>query len=151
MGRLLDRGDQVAFRFVGGRELDLPTSWVMLHDKSGSVWPRCSLLFTRPPPTPNACALTGDERSYLGRVGGRSGHLELPARSLEAWREVGRVERAWYWRSGIRYPQYFQHGFAQKTLVFKSELPSVLYKTRGFYRLELPNGCIVNARGFVKP
>ena len=138
----------------------------MMHDESGRAWPRNSLIIgpfkpnTHGPVPDNR--FEGAPRYYLGRgYKARYGTVNLPPRSLRAWKFVGYASRGepedgeiQYVRRGIRAPGGFYHPW-NKPMLFgliqggKGRVR--LYRYGAFYRLEMPRGATVNDRGFVRP
>lgn len=130
----------------------------MLYDEHGTHWPKTSLLVT---PFEN-----GDEeidtpqgRNYYGReTTVFKGQVDLPPRPLSAWHYRGEVKEVFYDRAG-KYEGPFRHefnaprGLWQLLWPFKkgAKEPALLYARRGSYRIELPDGCIVDDRGIVVP
>jgi len=137
----------------------------MLYDESGEDWPTCSLLigeFDRG-------KTESDEGSdYFGRSATVfEGGIDLPPENISTWHKLGEINEIYYDRAGTKHPGFFHHKFNKaKNLTqlllypFKSRAfkkPAVLYSfwrrktSEQFYRIELPDGCIVDDRGIVVP
>lgn len=157
---LICMGRQVSFDLAGRKKLDAPVRNGMLHDPSGKYWSACSLLIA-PFNNGDEEADDGAGRDYFGRNATvYEGRCELPDKTLSRWRAVGTVAQVFYDRAGTKYPGYYKHKFNSPRGVYKlvalfkkrvAESKVVLYKLDNFYRLELPNGCIVDDRGIVLP
>jgi hypothetical protein len=156
-------GREVAIVLRTKRELAPSVRAGLLYDDSGDAWPRCSLLiatfdgFTHEPTSAERRAA----KDYFGRsatIG--AGRVTIPPRSLSGWRRVGDVTDIFYDRAGTKAPGYFHHRFHKPRGLWKllflfkptaAKAPVVLYQRRGAYRLELPDGCIVDDRGIALP
>lgn len=141
-----------------------PADAGMLFDASGTFWPKCSLLiadFTRGTEEVDAA------KDYFGRGAAVfEGEVELPPKELSAWQRLGEVATVFYDRAGTKAPGFFRHKFNAPRGLFKliflikgkaAKQPPVLYTLfqrrtgRTFYRIELPEKCIVDSRGLVVP
>lgn len=143
--RLIAKGHSCLFEMEDGRDIRVPGG--MLHDPSGHAWPSRSVLcgpFQRGSEVEPA---DGDERAYLGRDP-KMGVIDTPPRELDGWSYVGDVERIYYTRIGNRADRY-QHGFNESFFHHKGRVR--LYRRGRYYRLELPRGAVLDARGFVRP
>ena len=136
----------------------------MLYDESGASWPKCSLLIAG---FERGRKKTDEGSSYFGRNADiREGSIDLPPKDLSAWHKLGEIDQIFYDRAGTKHPGFFRHqfnkprGLYRVIFMFKrraSKQPAVLYslwrrKTEEqFYRIELPEGCIVDDRGVVLP
>ena len=150
------KGTSVAFELVDGREIDAPGKG-MLHDATGREWPARSVLvgpFKRGRATKD---VSEDARDYLGRtytIKQGNAKTEIVPRGLWSWERVGEVARIYYTRGGTKYPGRFQHPFNKRSslaVLVKGKGKVTLYQWRGWYRLELPKGAILDSRGFVWP
>lgn len=166
MGRQveIDLREAPVGRSSGGKTIVPPPDAGLLHDESGDYWPKCSLLI--------ADFERGDEQtdegeSYFGRGATITrGYAEAPPDDLSAWQRLGEIKTIFYDRAGTKHPGFFRHEFNKPRdlwrLVFlikgkAAKQPAVLYTHysrrlgQTFYRVELPDGCIVNDRGIVLP
>lgn len=146
------------------REIAPPKRAGMLHDYTGRAWPKCSLLIQRFDgyvDDPDSRELS-DAKDYFGRdavddIG--VGEIELPPRGLSHWREIGEVKEIFYDRAGTKAPGYFRHRFHKPRGLWRlihffkrsAKLPVICYARRGAYRLDLPEGCIIDDRGIALP
>lgn len=164
----LVRGDHVSFvslerlrdaqrRHPGKRDLHLqphlmpsdvrlPAGYVVVHDASGRLLSKCDIYIlkwrrsgTKRPqeihPRDEQVA-----RDYFGsnaRIG--SGSIEIPAAK---WTRVTRVAVIRYRRYGFAKP--FAHQYDPPVDLFMTKRPLA-------WRLPLPEGCVVDSRGFVRP
>lgn len=157
-------GRDVAIVLTNDREIDPPSRAGMLYDETGIDWPKCSLLiapFRGWTHEPESTKTFKSARYYFGRdteIG--AGTLTIPARALSSWTRVGDVREIFYLRAGTKAPGRFQHRFHKPRglwrLIFlfnrrAANTPVVLYKSRGAYRLELPDGCMIDDRGIARP
>lgn len=130
----------------------------MLYDGSGYYWPACSLLVA---PFENGREPCDAEkaRDFFGRTTRVfEGQASLPPRELHAWRRLGEVDQVFYDRAG-KHAGPFRHKFNAPRGLWQilwpfmkgSDKPAVLYAHSGCYRVELPQGCIIDDRGIVLP
>lgn len=145
------------------REIAAPVRHGMLYDHTGDDWPRCSLLITKfrgwthePDKRESSSA-----RDYFGRsaeIG--AGTIDLPDASLAKWQRIGNAAEIFYDRAGTKAPGYYRHRFHKPRGLWKvifffkgraAKDPVVLFKTKGAYRLELPDGCMIDDRGIAVP
>jgi hypothetical protein len=155
---LICMGRDVAFVLKSGHEFSASRKRDgMLYDGSGHYWPRCSLLIA---PFENGTSETDDGRDYFGRDSAvYEGRINLPPRSLKSWRNLGEIKDVYYDRAGTKANGPFHHAFHKPRGVWKliwpfkrkTHGPAILYAYKGFYRIELPEGCIVDDRGIVLP
>ena len=159
---LVAKASHVSFERPGdtrGRpSIIAPKSNLLLHDEEGESWPRCSVLIGPCRASRTSFSPTPAARRYFGRgYEPRAMTVTLPPRDLGAWKQIGEVERIYYVRRGnIMGGALFQHPFKgggrRRFFLWGPKLDKpVLYKSGAFLRLELPQGCIVNHRGFVVP
>lgn len=154
---LMIRGDLVGFEMKGGKlaEVWLPGDWGLIHDPLGECIPRCTLYIApyrvsgnRPRNVPDSMVEVATD--YFGNA--------LPLYDAELvipsgpWDRVGRVVRIYYDRYGhLKGP--YQHPFEVAVNLSRQRNAQVYpggQRTRA-YRLTLPDGCIIDAHGFVKP
>lgn len=134
----LIKGREISFDMEDGESLSLPKAYGMIH--SPDTTRRCHVYFgpyksTRKP----VSKLPQIARAYFGdRYEGTIAEVDIPEGS---WRPVGRATVIFYDRPGEA-GDYYRHEFAQ---------PIPLSTNGKFHRLSLPEGCVVNDRGFVKP
>jgi hypothetical protein len=135
---------------VDGRVIRPPG--VLLHDPSGSDWPRTSCLITsfkrsgEPLTRPSAEARAWAENPDAVKAG----TVDTPPRSLSSWTSVGGCERIRYTRKG-EHADHYVHDFDDKEwLVFSRKLPEV-YRLGRSMRVELGPRAVFNWRGFVYP
>jgi hypothetical protein len=146
---LIAKGYDIGFKLEGERDLILPPkSYAMLHDPSGSSWPKCSVLVApfsrRGDYVRNALAKEYFQYEPWG------GRITLPDRHLSSWKKVGPVKEIdYYWRPGEEYEGDWWHPFGEAGFLFKSHLP-ILYRSNRLLRLELGR-CTLDWRGFVYP
>jgi hypothetical protein len=146
---LLVRGDLVSFALEGGAVVQVPKHFGLVHDTTGECFSKCKLFVCqyrlggaggdigRGRAATVAGEYFGDTRTC------RAGSVAIPR---GPWQRIGVVEHVYYARYGSR-KGYYEHGF-------KTTEPRVtLHKQRSgkSLLLDLPDGCIVNWRGFVWP
>jgi hypothetical protein len=153
---LVVKGLDVSFEMSKGGEIVLPRDHGMMHDKRGSLWPRCSLLFgpfeeseeEETELDEDAAGWFGDEYEAM------RGEVDRPPKDLaSAWHPLGKVRRIVYYRTGVLHPDLFEHEFGRRRVQAffkKGELP-MLYELGAFCRLELGSSCVVDERGIVFP
>jgi hypothetical protein len=154
-------GTRVALVLRDGDEITPRARDALLYDVSGTHWPSCSLLIA-PFEKMRAVAEnpTSEALAFYGRSATiRQGAINLPPRAVGAWDRLGAIETIFYERRGKRAPGYFRHEFNRPRGLWKlvwpvkkgADKPAILYTLRGAYRVELPQGCIVDDRGIVVP
>lgn len=129
----------------------------MLYDSSGKHWPSCSVLIT---PFENGTKEVDEGKSYFGRNAlVCEGRVDLPSKSLDGWKNLGELKEVYYDRAGTKHPGYFRHEFNKPRGILRliwplkraGRMPAVLYSRDGMFRIELPEGCIIDDRGYVVP
>ena len=129
----------------------------MLYDASGKYWPKCSLLIT---PFENGKKEVSAGAEYFGREAiVKEGHVDLPPRALSGWTLVGECRDVYYDRAGTKHPGPFHHEFDKPRGLWrliwpfskKAHGPALLYTRRGLYRIDFPEGCLIDDRGIVMP
>jgi hypothetical protein len=137
------KGRRVRFELEDHRIVTLPAGHAMVHDPKGIDFPRCHIYFGPLQKTQKGTDLRREGRAYFGSsYPARVARIEVPD---GAWHPVGHVIQIFYERPGKHKGLYYHP--------FKTRLPQklVLSKNGSMYRLTLPQGCIVNDRGFVYP
>jgi hypothetical protein len=160
LAHFLVRGDHVSFvserqaERVGEHKLDpakmpsdivLPSSYVIVHDAVGRLLSKCDvyvLKWVRGKPQTDSEVRRADlrvARDYFGpRASIRSGSVALPSGN---WAPKALVRFIRYRRFGFAIP--FEHRY---------DPPVELMQTASrAYRLPLPEGCVIDNRGFVRP
>lgn len=144
---MLVRGDAVEFEPEGGGEIiSLPSKYVFLHDHTGRLLRRCDFYVL-----PCARSMTQSVRidptvirkaqDYYGQdVKLEHVNVDIPKAS---WHRVAQIQRIIYKRTG-KHRGHYQHPYNQPVWLYASDAPPG-------WRVELPDGCIVDARGFVDP
>lgn len=137
--------------FTDSKILRLPPTYGIIHDPEGTSLPRCLVFFGPYRSTANPVKLDRTARKYFGSS------YQPVAASVDIdvhgnWIPVNPslVVQIWYLRRGdvgVKGPHQgrFFHPFKSVTP------PLVLSKCGRNYCLEMPNGCIINDRGFVFP
>jgi hypothetical protein len=129
----------------------------MLYDASGKYWPKCSLLIT---PFENGKKEVSAGADYFGREAiVKEGHVDLPPRALGGWTLVGECRDVYYHRAGTKHPGPFHHEFDKPRGLWrliwpfsrKAHGPALLYARRSCFRIEFPEGCLIDDRGIVMP
>lgn len=130
-------------------DVRLPRSHVLVHDTTGYLLDKCELYVVRwrgarrRNPTSDDPAMIDAEKYFVTEDGSpvpiRTGSVEIPD---GAWRKVARVKYIRYRRAGYQTP--FEHEY---------DVPVDLEDTMRplAWRLPLPEGCVVDNRGFVRP
>lgn len=161
-GHLLVRGDRLSFvsveqvKKVGRHKLDaeqmpsdvvLPQDYVLVHDTAGSLLSPCELFVVRwhkgdtKLALPNESQVVTDARKYFG------GSLPLQIGEVDTpdgpWHRVAKVAFIRYFRAGNSSGMY-EHEYDTPVLLHYTTKPLA-------WKLALPNGCIVDSRGFVRP
>lgn len=155
---LIVKGSRVSFDLVDGRKLDAPSESGMMHDPTGTSWPKCSVLVA-PFAKGTRVASSKESESYFGSdYQSHQGSVDLPERSLKGWEKVGDLKEVWYRRQGGRFlkpngrPDDFRHAFHKGlAALFGKKKSAVLYRKGPLFRIEMRRGCVLNFRGFVSP
>jgi hypothetical protein len=138
---ILVKGREVRLGLVGGRVIVLPESHGIIHDPDGFQLPYCDCYFGPyevvggPPPKLSRAA-----KAYFGRGyhGARAG-VDIPT-DVE-WSRIGDMDRIWYRRRGSD----------RRLFVHKFKRPVPVYNRGDWYRADLGDSCVADARGFVVP
>ena len=138
-------------------DIKLPQNFVLVHDTSGELLTRCEMYIVR---WHNGARQTSSmHRDDINAALDYFKHGDKPTPPSEIKLRVGSVDipkkPAWGRRTKVRIIRYRRHGFRDGMDHIYEWDPAVwLYSsTRGplAFRLSLPNGCIADWRGFVKP
>ncbi len=142
---LMVRGDAVSFELAGGRVIDLPESWGMIHDPSGENIRKCDIVISNYTLVDRAvrsreyaCHTTahkywGDEMPLF------EGVVDVPS---GPWSLVNKVAAIWYQRHG-KHEGPYRHEFRPMVELYRNPGGDML--------LALPSGCVLDWRGFVWP
>jgi hypothetical protein len=162
-GGFICMGRKVAFVLRDtNREIEAPRDFGMLYDSSGTWWPSCSLLVTKFK-RGRSVDNSSDAKAYFGRkIRVTKGYVELPPKSVSQWKEIGPLHEIFYDRAGDRAPGPFRHEFNKPRGSWKlihlikgkaAKDPAILFRLgrTSTYRIELPDGCIVDDRGIAVP
>ena len=146
---LLVKGDEVAFfRAADGAKTTCPASFFMLHDITKKHFRRCDFFLARPMPVP-VCHVVFDEQTvkeakeYYGNSTKLVGvGVDLP---VGPWKSVGVVDEIHYRRraSGRFTGPYFHP--------YDPHVPLYASSSGMGWRVQLPEGCVVNWHGFITP
>lgn len=164
--RVLARGDQIEFvsveqaKAVGCKtgacpmaldeermpsDIVLTPGFVLVHDTEGAVFGKCEFYVVRwKSRQPNDVDFSSNAdmraaKDYFGTEEIEVGSVEIPR---GPWVRVCRVQLIRYRRYG--YAKGFEHPYATPVWLHECRKPLA-------WKLALPEGCIVNERGFIKP
>lgn len=159
---LLVRGDRISFvsveqvQRVGRHKLDavampsdvtLPESFVVVHDPTGTLLNKCDMYFVKwrsatrkraPTVRPELIKIA---RAYFGsRSRITRGTVDIP-------------KGPWHRECEVQFIRYRREGDDRGDYEHEYDVPvRLLYSTRPLaWRLPLPEGCVVNSHGFVRP
>lgn len=142
---ILVKGNRVKFKTVEGKILSLPAHHGIVHDPDGQQLKKCDVYFTpyrklsrKPKGTTRAAA-----RYFGANYNVRYVVVNVPR---SGWKPVADVVMIYYVRTGLPGSggmRGYHHPFQSK--------PVRLMKSGRCYKLDLPNSCIVDDRGFVFP
>jgi hypothetical protein len=156
---LLVRGDIVSYELADGRFVEHPESWGLVHDPVGSCVDPCEIFvcpytLVSQSRTPLPHHISETAREYWGDgYELKSGSVVIPK---GPWDRVGRIVRVYYDRYGELASKY-QHPFkdveGDEAFLYRQKRsqsfgPAGSHKA---YRISLPDGCVINAHGFVWP
>lgn len=170
VGNMLVRGDRVSFlsvervkrsgakrEEVDGRvvwtpempkaDVTLPKGYVVIHDTAGNLLSKCDLYIVKWHPNYGVSISDlphqelADARKYYGdKTPIKVGSVDVPE---GPWNVVGHVQLIRYFRAGHD-QDYYEHEFDPPVELYDCERPLA-------WRLPLPQGCVVDDRGFVWP
>ncbi len=161
LGHLLVRGDHVSFvsteqaRRIGERKLDpvampsdirLPPSYVLVNDASGRLLNKCDIYVVRwrtsrrrEVSDVHRADLAAAQDYFGSSAQIRSGFVDIPR---GPWKRVARVRFIRYSRFGFN--KAFEHRYQAPVDLLSSIQPLA-------WRIPLPEGCVIDSRGFVRP
>jgi hypothetical protein len=122
----------------------------MIHDESGSHWPKNSLLIA---PYKRAGKIIASPtltmKQWLGSdYETREGDVTYPPRAQSNWEDLGLVYSLYYVRNGEREKGLFVHRVKEKTFPFFGRDVHVYLRRWGvYYRIDFPDGLTVTWRG----
>ena len=141
---VLVKGSKVVFLMKDGSKIRPSAGCGIIHDPDGQAFNRCvvyvgPVVHTRRKPN----SIPSKATRYYGR--NYAPHVVQVQVPIDGpWREIGEVVEILYERTrGSQYEGKYFH-------IFKRRSPR-LSRCKGYYRLELQDGCIVDDRGFVFP
>jgi hypothetical protein len=160
--QLLVRADKVSFvsteqvRRVGYHALDpdampsdieLPGNYVLVHDTAGELLNRCDFYIVRWysdsghfDHNRSSQKAVRDAKAYFGSGASiRVGSVDIPD---GPWKRETKVKCIRYRRHG--YDKLFEHTYEVPVHLFTTDKPLA-------WRVSLPDSCIVDERGFVRP
>lgn len=154
------KGSEVSFRLTSGKTLALPPRFGILHDAEGDRLPKCTVYFGPFTYTRKHAKADQLSKEYFGDgYDLRVAKIPLPPKDA-IWKSAGEAVQIFYYRPGEHEADY-EHGFGGSKgsilSLFKDEQKetpvrvSVTKGRRKWYRLELPETCVLNWRGFVFP
>jgi len=159
--KLLVRGDRISFvsleqaKKVGRHPLDeekmpsdifLPDEFVVVHDTAGILFDRCHMHVVKwrnsRKRMPNVReSYAQDAYRYFGEEAEITlGDVEIPQ---GPWKKVAKIAYIRYRRTG-KHKGNYEHDFDPCVFLYSTQRPLS-------WKLRLPNGCIVDERGFVRP
>lgn len=128
-----------------GARVVLPPKFGIIHDPEGVDLPKCNVYLGPYEISRKQATLTKAAAAYFGHsYRGRVARVDVPK---GPWNVVGSARVIFYERPGRYQGRYF-HPFYKKAAFPK---PLLLRKCGAFFKLDLPDGCVVNDRGFVFP
>lgn len=147
---ILIKGDCVQFDMAGGGKIIVPERYGIIHDTEGQELDRCDIFIGPFRRTSRRVQMDKRAKDYFGKeYHARGATVDVPK---GPWNPVGEVVQIWYRRPAsekpAKYKGVYYHPFYKR--MFKRK-PVMLSRCGRFYRLELPEGCIANDRGFVFP
>lgn len=133
-------------------DIELPADYVLVHDTSGHLLTKCDLYIVSWSGVNSGRIhtedidekLLADAKEYFVSPNGNAlsighGSVEIPAGS---WKRECLVKYVRYRRPG--FPKPFEHDYDPAVELMYCKRPLM-------WRLPLPNGCVVDSRGFVWP
>lgn len=121
-------------------DITLPKTFVLVHDTEGVVLGKCDFYVVRWRPGRAPNAVPAAAQKYFGEGAQiQGGSVEVPA---GPWKRVCRVRFIRYRRHG--YEKGFEHEYDVPVWLFSCAKPLA-------WKIELPTGCVVTERGFIRP
>jgi len=147
---ILIKGDHVRFEMTDGSMVTLPEAHGIIHDPEGYQLPYCDVYFGPFETTRQRVELTKKAKAYFGR--GYEGNRAIVDVPIEGpWEPIGESIQIFYKRRG-KDTRKFYHPKKQPVRLSRCTARVAREGASGtFYRLELPNGCVLDDRGFVWP
>jgi hypothetical protein len=147
------KGTHVMFDMAEGTRIKCPARDGMIHDPTGRAWPRCRVLVGPFRRSRREIEPTKEMVKYYGKdYRPTAATVTLPRGEKKT--KLGEVVMIYYLRLGTRAPYGFHHPFKNESKFLGAVLrrhPAHLYEVGNFYELVLPDGCIVDDRGYVFP
>ena len=154
------RGDIVSILLTTDVMVELPEDWGLIHDPSGDCVDRCEVFIApyslgRRLRNSEARRVGEDARAYYGNTDElHDSTVEIPK---GPWDRVGDISCINYDRYGeLKGPYYHDTDVSKKrserAILFRQRHYEVLVGQRcKAFRISLPDGCKINAHGFVWP
>jgi hypothetical protein len=154
------RGDIVSLELTTGMVVELPDDWGLIHDPSGIGVDRCELFIApfimgRRMNNSHLSKVGDDARSYYGYDQELHGvTVEIPE---GPWERVGDIAVINYDRHGeLKGPYYHDTDVpkrrSERAILMRQRTPKPLFGRRvKAFRISLPDGCRINAHGFIWP
>lgn len=144
--KLMIRGDLVDLELDTGRTIEVPKSWGLVHDPTGTLFSRCDCVLTKCY-LRNTAATQLDDRVYgkARKYWGTRAKLKSASVDIKkwTWHRVGRVAAIYYKRVGS-YAGLYVHQFKDRVELLESSDKTAML-------LQLGDGCTLDDRGFVWP
>lgn len=139
---ILIKGHTVILELANGLVMKLPRSFGIIHDPTGEALPRCDVFFGAYRKTDKVGTPTRQSTAYFGRrYQPKNTTIDIPR---GPWKNIGEVVQILYVRTEkSQYAGKYYHPF--------KKVHPVVSKCKSYYKLALPNGCILDDRGFVFP
>lgn len=138
---IIIKGHDIHIQKEDGKWLNPPKSYGMIHDPTGTQLDKCYCYIGPYKKSNKHIDLNSDAKQYFGpSYTGIQVVVDIPK---GPWVPVTNAVQILYRRRGKYEGKYF-HFFNKKTTV-------LVTRCKKHLRLEFPNGCIVNWRGFVYP
>lgn len=152
--RIVIRGREITFFEAGtGKKIACPDDFFLVHDVSGKTFRSCDVYAVRAygsaVPVESSDRAADAAKRWWGRDVDLVGwQVDVPR---SGWKRVCQIDAIWYRRDAAKdlliqkLDGPYQHRY---------DPPVQLYRTSAgplAYRIALPDGCIVDERGFVDP
>lgn len=155
---VLVKGDHVDFVRKGdARIFAAPQAHVLVHDPKGHYFRKCDgYVCSYAVQSGGNVEVTEESMQTARRYYGNSFELEadLLAYPNGPWHRLFQLDAIRYFRAG-EHEDYYRHVFNREFIRYELPVWLVEQKARGrqpvAYKIVLPDGCIWNERGLVKP
>lgn len=148
---IIVKGTNVQLDLDNEESFSFPPGWAMVHDPEGEVLRSCSAYIVAP--SKNSQNARGSERQRISTEAKR--YFQSPSATEVRFVRPSVNDRDWKVLEGkairIFYDREGETIFGRRVHSYKEKVPVLVDKKTGTFRLEMPDRCLWNWRGFVSP